>query len=112
MPFIAWGQFNQPKRIEVSLGEDEKYFNVVSAEEDGIFLYREVKNTETKRDRKWQVPYLDTALNVVWNNDYYVDLRYMVRGYGYYGGYFYLLYEEPGNYGKEMIVMRINALDR
>ncbi|MCC5930684.1 MAG: hypothetical protein JJU28_15680 [Cyclobacteriaceae bacterium] len=108
----VWAQFNQPGRIEVPLGDDDTFFSVVSAEEDGLFLFREVKNLETRKDRKWQVQYLDTALNVIWDNSYYVDLRYRVRGYGYYGGYFYLLYEEQTQFAKDMVVKRINALDR
>jgi hypothetical protein len=106
----AFAQLQQPQRIELVLDEEEdESFEVVSAGEKGIVLYREVRNRETKMERKYQVVLIDTALNKAWEKDYYVHLKYIQIGFEYADDYFYLLFQRNTESLKaDLYVLRIN----
>ncbi len=106
----CYAQIVQPRRLELVLDDKEKKkFNVVSADEEGIMLYREVRNTETKMERKYQVILIDTALNKSWENYYYIHLRYIQIGFEYANNYFYLLFQQNTESLKaDLFVMRIH----
>lgn len=106
----SFAQIDQPQRLELVLDDNEKKkFNVVSVEENGIVLYREVRNTETKIERKYQVILIDTALNKSWENAYYIHLKYIQVGFEYCGDYFYLLFQQNTESLKaDLFVMRIH----
>ena len=88
--------------------EDEN-FDVVSADEYGIVIYREVRNKETRMERKYQVILVDTALNKQWENSYYVHLKYIIRGFERFGRYFYLLFQRNTESLKaDLYIMRID----
>lgn len=111
VPLLA--QVDQPQRIEIDMETEENYFEIVSAGTKGLILYREVRNRETKMERKYEVFYLDTALNVIWKEYYYVHLRYFNIGFEYYGDYFYLLFQQNVNSVKaDLYVVRINLGDQ
>ncbi len=108
-----WAQVQQPQRIEVDLGSDDKYFEVINAGSRGLVFYREVRNRDTKMERKYEVYFLDTMLHVVWKEYYYVHLRYYNIGFDYYGDYFYLLFQQNTNNIKaDLYVVRINLKDQ
>ncbi len=110
-PSIA--QLQLPNRFEELIQRDEDIFEPVSVEEYGIILYREVKNTETRIERKYQVILVDTTLNKVWEENYYVHLRYIQIGFEYYGKYFYMLFQRNIESLKaDLFVVRINLETR
>lgn len=102
-------QLQQPGRIEIEMEEYDQDFNVVAANEHGIVLYREVRNKETRMERKYQVILVDTTLNTKWENSYYIHLRYIIRGWEFFGDHFYLLFQRNTESLKaDLFVMRIN----
>jgi hypothetical protein len=88
----TYAQLEQPGRIEIPIDDDDEYFEVVSAGERGIVLYREVENRETRMERKYQVALIDTAINLKWESYFYIDLRYIMRGFEHFENHFYLLF--------------------
>jgi len=111
VPLVA--QVEQPQRIELDIAMGDNYFQVVSAGSKGLILYREVKNRETKMERKYEVYYLDTLLNVVWKDYYYVHLRYYNIGFEYCDNYFYLLFQQNVNSLKaDLFIQRIHLGDQ
>ena len=89
--------------------EMDDNFNVVAADEYGIVLYREVKNRETRMERKYQVILVDTTLNKNWENSYYIHLRYIMRGWEFFGNHFYMLFQRNTESLKaDLFVVRIN----
>lgn len=102
-------QLVQPNRIEFPIGSEDEEFGVISAEEKGIVLYREVRNRKTKMDRKYQVILLDTALNLKWETYLYINLRYIQIGYEIADDYFYLLFQRNSESLKaDLFVLRVN----
>jgi hypothetical protein len=116
VPFFSGyvvAQVSQPVRIEIEMDEEDETFTTISAGGKGIILYREVKNTETRMERKWQVYYLDTALNIQWENHYFVHLRYFNIGYEYNGDYFYMLFQQNIESVKaDWFILRIDLRDQ
>ncbi|NJN27921.1 MAG: hypothetical protein HC819_19085 [Cyclobacteriaceae bacterium] len=105
----ASGQLQQPGRIEIALGEEDEDFDVVPAGDRGILLYRQVTNRETRMELKYQVILVDTTLHIAWENHYYINLRYILRGYEYFGNYFYLLFQRnTENLKADLFVVRID----
>jgi hypothetical protein len=107
---IAWAQLSQPRRLEIPIDDQEwSSFNVVSAEDQGIVLYREVRNRETRMERKYQVILVDTTLNKQWENNFYIHLKYIQIGYEYAQDYFYMLFQRNLESLKaDLFVLRIN----
>jgi hypothetical protein len=105
-------QLQQPQRLEIILEDaDKNDFEVLSADYQGIILYREVRNTETRMERKYQVILVDTALNKQWENNYYVHLKYIQIGFEYAQDYFYLLFQRNTESLKaDLFVMRVNLI--
>ena len=108
--FKSFGQLQQPQRLELVMDDGEKEdYRVVSANTRGLIVYRQVKNTETKMDRKYKVILIDTALNKVWEESYFIHLKYIQIGFEYADNYFYLLFQRNTESLKaELFVMRIN----
>ena len=104
----SFAQLEQPGRIEIPIEDEDDYFNVVSAEENGIVLYREVRNRETRMERKYQVIHVDSTLNKKWENQYFINLRYILIGYEYSENYFYLLFQRNTESLKaDLFILRI-----
>ena len=106
-------QIQQPGRIEIPMEDDDEIFSVIPAKEKGIIMYREVRNRETRMEYKYQVILVDTALNKTWENYYYINLRYVLIGYEYFGDYFYLLFQRNSeNLKADLFVLRINLISQ
>ncbi len=104
-----FAQLEQPDRIEIPIGNEDEEFEVISAEKLGLVMYREVRNRETRMDRKYQVTLLDTALNLKWKVYFYINLRYIQIGYEIADDYFYLLFQRNSESLKaDLFVFRIN----
>ena len=102
-------QLEQSNRIEIPIEDEDDYFNVVSGDEMGIVLYREVRNRETRMERKYQVILVDSILNKKWDKNYYINLRYILRGFEYFGNHFYLLFQRNTESLKaDLFVLRID----
>lgn len=87
----AFPQIVQPQRLEWELKDDEEHFTLVSAEDQGLMMFRESKERGKKGVRNWEFSLVDTALMPVWTKLYAIDLDYKMLGYAYQkGGAFFL----------------------
>ena len=59
-------QIQQPLRFEIEKEDSQHLFNVVSAQEYGIVLFRENDTERIKDKRIWEVRMLDTELQEKW----------------------------------------------
>jgi len=106
----ALAQLEQPQRLEIIMEDQEKNdFEIVSAKEKGLVLYREVRNKETRMEHKYQVILVDTTLNQVWESNYFIHLKYIQIGFEYAENYFYLLFQRNTESLKaDLFVLRID----
>lgn len=95
-----WGQVKQPLRVEVELERYEDHYMVMSMQENGIVLFRELQHFDQRGKRAWEVVKLDTLLQKVFTKNHILDYGAELLGYEYRDGYFYLLFR-MGEYQKD-----------
>jgi len=106
------GQIEQPRRYEASIKDGEDYYTLLSANENGLVLFRETKELDRKKGHLWEMIKLDTALNEEWKYLHYINITYQFLGYDYSDDYVYLLFK-PGEYKvDEWWVLKINLLTK
>ncbi len=102
------GQINQPLRMEVDLKRQDNHYKVMSMEEKGIVLFRELQYIPETRKKAWEVVRLDTTLQNILTQNYYLDYEAELLGYEYRANHFYLLYR-MGQYQKDDFkIIKIN----
>jgi len=102
------GQINQPLRMEVDLKRQDNHYMVMSMEEKGIVLFRELQYIPDIRKKAWEVVRLDTTLQNILTQYYYLDYEAELLGYEYRANHFYLLFR-MGLYQKDDFkIIKIN----
>jgi len=94
------GQVQQPLRVEVELENYDNHYRVMSMQEDGIVLFRELERIEQRGKKAWEVVRLDTMLQNVLTRNFVMDYDAQLLGYEYRDKYFYLLFR-MGEYSKD-----------
>ncbi len=94
MPLSA--QIVQPARMELELKDGEEYYSIVSAEEEGIVLYRENIRESRLRRQVYDIICLDSELKERWKSQLEVEGG-KLTGYEYSAGKVYLLFREESN---------------
>ena len=94
----GYAQVEQPSRFEIEVEWQDEYFNIISAEENGLFLIRKNAEKIQKSDLTWEITVLDTTLAVKWRKDIYLNLSYDLLGYDYYKNKVFLLFAMPESY--------------
>jgi len=106
----VYAQVEQPSRYEVELKWGDEFFNVISAEENGLFLIRKNQEFNQRNDMAWQVIVLDTALNEKWHKDIFMGMSYDLLGYDYYSDKVFLLYTIPESYKDDHVILEIDMI--
>ncbi|NJM24981.1 MAG: hypothetical protein HC859_05205 [Bacteroidia bacterium] len=83
------GQVEQTRRLELLLGAEEASFEVIPAENDGLFLHRRLSATGADQI---DIVKLDTALNEQWHGFLPVPKNYMMAGKRTHNSQLYLLF--------------------
>ncbi|MEO1051182.1 MAG: hypothetical protein AAFX87_11175 [Bacteroidota bacterium] len=91
---LAHSQIYQPKRYEIEFENDDEYFNVLPADENGIILFRSIDNEGDFKHEHYEVKLLDTDLGEKWQKTIITDNKFSLKGFDYTQGYFYLLYKK------------------
>jgi len=106
LPVLA--QVEQPLRMEVELKNNDNHYMVMSMEENGIVLFRELVPGLEPGKKSWEVVRLDTLLQEVRSENYHLDFDTELVGYEYRDGYFYMLFR-LGEYLKDDLkIIKIN----
>ena len=101
-------QVQQPLRVEVELESNDDHYMVMSMEEKGIVLFRELASRPEPGKRTWEVVRLDTLLQAVLTENYALPYAAELLGYEYRDDYFYLLFR-MGEYTKDDLkIIKIN----
>lgn len=89
-------QLAQPARLELEIKGTEEYYTVVSAEEEGVILYR--KDLEESKGPKgiYEILFYDVELEERWATTLEVESASLV-GYEYKQGQLYLLFRQEGS---------------
>ena len=85
-------QIAQPGRFEIELDTFDDEFFVLSGNEQGVLLYKPL-NVYDGRNQLWKFIKLDTALQVQWEKEFYLNMSDVYRGFDYSGSNFSLLFQ-------------------
>ncbi len=106
----GYAQVEQPSRFEIEVEWQDEYFNIISAEENGLFLIRKNAEKIQKSDLTWEITVLDTTLAVKWRKDIYLNLSYDLLGYDYYKNKVFLLFAMPESYKDDHIILEVDMI--
>lgn len=103
---LTVAQVSQPVRYESEVQNffDEPY-NIVSAEENGILLFKELQDKSERKNRYFEVMLLDTLLQEAARQEIVVDSKFRLRGYDYEEDELTLLFQEGDTYAEDLLFM-------
>ncbi|XOV93358.1 MAG: hypothetical protein ACFHWX_01350 [Bacteroidota bacterium] len=98
---------SQPNRLEFDISDADTEFTLISGEENGLLAVIETYERVGK-GYKWILHMVDTALNVKWTRLITIPFESNFRGYDYYDGVFYLLFNKNRYQTVDLMVYTID----
>ncbi len=108
---VSSAQISQPKRFEIEIDDFYEPYNIVSAEENGVFLFKDNPKKSTKDEFLWEIIQLDTGLQEIYRREVFIDKKYSFKGYCYEDGRFVMLFQEGIDYAEEMLFVTFSVND-
>ncbi len=99
---------DQTKRFEVEINIFDKPFDLINGEENGLLMVRPTDERNKEGNLKFELIGLDTALEVRWEIDYFINRFWQYRGYDYEDGAFYLLFKYERHGSKNLKILKLN----
>ena len=109
----VFAQIEQPERIEIELEQNSNDFVVVSADEQGLILFRDTDERNKQGNKLWEFIHFDTSLKEKWRRTFALDNSLLLRGYDYDEGQLCVLFQKGPYQEKamDMIDMAIASGD-
>jgi len=104
------GQVTQPNRYELKQKSADNYFTIISLEEEGIALFRELDKYKDGK-RSYQLILLDNDLNERHDVTLEYDNKNVSMGYEYVSGTLFLLFRKGNSNKNELELSKINLSD-
>ena len=101
-------QVHQPDRFEIELTPYEDEYNVLSAEDQGVLVYREMSEFKSGAEL-WRFTMLDTSLTKKWEKEYFLDRDHIYKGYDYDENNFYFLFEIAVGNSHDLKLIKMSA---
>lgn len=101
-------QINQSKRVELELGQNENYYYLVSAQEEGLLAFRETSDRSKGGDFIWEFFRFDSSLNQQWHHNFSIDITQDFIGYDYAPSHFYLLFRRGPYKNPDFTVIKMD----
>ncbi|WP_375578113.1 hypothetical protein ABWH96_13835 [Marivirga tractuosa] len=103
--FSIYGQISQPLRYEIEIDNFNDDYYIVSAKEDGLFLFKELEEKTDNNEYIWEIIRLDTSLQEINRQEVIIDDKFSFKGYSYDNGKFVMLFQEGYEYAKDMLFL-------
>lgn len=104
------GQVTQPNRYELKQKISDNYFTIISLEEEGIALFRELDKYKDGK-RSYQLILLDKDLKERHDVELEFDNKNVSMGYEYASGTLFLLFRKGNSNKNELELAKINLQD-
>lgn len=111
LPLIGYAQLEleQPNRFETELEHFDDGFEIITGAENGVILYRSLNEYDKKGGQLWNFVLLDTALNITWQKDVYMEKNISYKGYDYAMGSYYFLFQHTSSSSKDLKMMQMTG---
>jgi hypothetical protein len=103
--FNLKGQISQPLRYEIEIDDLNDGYYIVSAQEAGLFLFKELEEKTENNEFIWEVIRLDTSLQEINRREVIIDNKFSFRGYSYDKGRFVMLFQEGFDFAKDLLFL-------
>jgi hypothetical protein len=103
--FNSLSQISQPLRYEIEIENFNDDYYIVSAKEEGLFLFKELDQRTDGNETLWEIIKLDTSLQEISRNEVIIDQKFTFKGYTYDNGKFVMLFQEGYDYAKDMLFL-------
>jgi len=94
LPWLSSAQIVQPDRIEIEVESSSNEFVVVSADENGLLIFRDSEERDKKGKHIWEFLKYNTALEQEWKRTLSLESDYILRGYDYDKGQVCILFQD------------------
>ena len=88
---LLCAQIAQTERFEIPIDPDENY-EVISAGDNGLFLYQKVEKQSNGNTAVWKVLFIDTSFDIQWVKLYSLSSDFEIVDHYYNDGRGYLLF--------------------
>lgn len=99
------GQISQPLRYEIEIDNLNDEYYIVSAKEQGLFLFKEMDKQTEDNEYIWEIIRLDTSLQEVNRKEVIIDNKFSFKGYSYDNGQFVMLFQEGYDFAKDLLFL-------
>lgn len=103
-----FAQVQQPDRFEIELTPYEESYNVLSGDDQGVLVYREMSEYQSG-SQLWKFTMLDTTLTEQWEKQYYLDRSHVYKGYDYDDNNFYFLFEITAQGSHDLMLVQMDV---
>ena len=82
-------------------------FQVITGGDKGVILYRTLNEYDKKGGQLWDFVLLDTALNVAWEKQFFIEKNVTFRGYDFSMDSYFFLFQQVSNNSKDLKLMQM-----
>lgn len=100
-----FGQISQPLRYEIEIDDLNSDYYIVSAKDEGLFLFKEMEDKTDDNEFVWEIIRLDSNLNEINKREVIIDKKFTFKGYSYDNGKFVMLFQEGIDYAKDLLFL-------
>lgn len=108
----GFAQVEQTLRYELEKKNDDDYFHVLPAGEEGLVIFRDIdKYDKSEGGDIWEITSLDTNLAERWKKEVGVDIDYVFKGFEMYRGKLFLLFTQHDTPQSDLYLLAIDLLE-
>ena len=104
----SYGQIEVNGTFDVPVRQFERMFRIVTADQNGLVLFRETTRFEESTEHTWELLLLDTDLEVRWSTSLKTDLSYSLTAACTLDNYLYLLFKNQSSSKKDIKIFKID----
>ena len=101
--FSNYAQISQPLRYEIEIENLYDEYYIVSAQENGLFLFKELEQESDNKELLWEIIRLDTSFQEMNRRKVIIDKKFSFRGYSYDNGQFVMLFQEGIEFAQDLL---------
>lgn len=105
LSYSLLGQISQPLRYEIEIEDFNNDYYIVSAQEEGLFVFKELDKKTDNNEYVWEIIRLDTSLQEINRREVVIDKKFSFRGYSYDNGKFVMLFQEGIDFAKDLLFL-------
>ncbi|MFC2124556.1 hypothetical protein ACFLU5_07070 [Bacteroidota bacterium] len=106
--FKIYGQVKLDGILDLPIGQVERIFHIITADKNGLILYRETTELEETTVRTWEILLLNTELEVQWSTSLKSEYSFQLNSICADEISFYLLFKNQSSSKKEIKIYQID----